>query len=74
MDSNKANIIVAGGSGMIGSALSTMLGGTYNTAGFDRAWRRGSVIASWLLDLTAAATARRDAPLANAGRGPRRET
>ena len=31
-------------------------------------WRRGSVIASWLLDLTAAApTARRDTPLSNAG-------
>jgi nucleoside-diphosphate-sugar epimerase len=37
MDPNKANIIVTGSSGMIGSPLCTMLGETHNVVGFDRA-------------------------------------
>jgi nucleoside-diphosphate-sugar epimerase len=37
MDPNKSTIIVTGSSGMIGAPLSTMLGDTYNTVGFDRA-------------------------------------
>jgi nucleoside-diphosphate-sugar epimerase len=37
MDPNKANIIVTGSSGMIGSPLCTRLGKTYNVVGFDRA-------------------------------------
>ncbi|MGH7303800.1 MAG: NAD-dependent epimerase/dehydratase family protein, partial [Candidatus Rokuibacteriota bacterium] len=37
MDPNRANIIVTGSSGMIGSPLSIMLGKTYNAVGFDRA-------------------------------------
>ena len=37
MDPNKANIIVTGSSGRIGSPLSTMLGDAYNVVGFDRA-------------------------------------
>jgi UDP-glucose 4-epimerase len=37
MDPNKATIIVTGSSGLIGSPLCTILGGTYNVVGFDRA-------------------------------------
>jgi nucleoside-diphosphate-sugar epimerase len=37
MEPNRANIIITGSSGMIGSPLCAMLGATYNVVGFDGA-------------------------------------